>query len=231
MNPIQNKKILILAGIVILVGLLTVFFIKTGALKLSFYATKTTPSKPEQETALAPRNDTPFTKMPTEEVKLASRPSNFKNASEDVEFSINLPVGWATAEDGRVDFVAGSISGEKLENGKTFYANLNAVIGKHPTGFATFADYQSKWKDGTLKQYPSMDFLTDYSTRIDDMDVYVYEITNSDAEGMTLRQIQYAFYVNEDYALIVTGTAPLNSWISYEDKIKMSVESIKLISD
>src|SRR3989344_5359115 len=232
MKIFQNKKLVIFVGVVVAVVLLTLVLISTGALKFNFTVSSTKPSvTTDQPSTQAPAEDKPLTKMPTQEVKLATRPTTFKDAGGNLEFSINLPVGWATAEDNRVDFVAASVTGEKFDNGQTFYANVNAVSGKHPSGVKTFSDYQAKWKDVTLEQYPSMEFITDYSTKINDMDVYVFEVSNARADGFLLRQIQYVFFVNDDYALVMTGTTPLNSWTSYEDVIKKSVESVKPVSN
>jgi len=82
-----------------------------------------------------------------------------------------------------------------------------------------------------LAQYPSMESVSKYSTKINGMDVYVIEVSNTRPDGLVLRQIQYVFYVNDMYGMVVTTTAPLSSWAKYDKVIKMSVESIALVTE
>lgn len=141
-------------------------------------------------------------------------------------------MGWSVAEDSRVDFVAGSITPEKLANGQKFTANLNAIIGPHEPSMQSFADYQASWKEQTLAQYPSMEFVSDSTKKINGMDVYVFEVKNSSPDGTLLRQTQYVYYVDDNYGLVLTGTVPDESWGKYEGVIKESFESIgKITSD
>lgn len=229
MNFLKNKKVIGIL-VLLLVILFVAFSLTSGTLKFKITATRSgspvTEITNETNDEATPVTTTPAVQKPI----LADRATTFKDADSDLEFSINLPLGWATAENDKLDFVAGSLTAEKLPDGRNFYANLNAIIGAHPSDFLTFADYQKGWKDAMLAQYPSMEGISDYSTVIDGIDVYVIEVSNASSSGLVLRQIQYIFYVNDTHALVVTVTAPLNSWSTYDQALKKSVESIKRVA-
>lgn len=228
-NLLTNKKLLIGIGIFVV---LTILLLATGILKFeaSFKRNDINeglPSNSQQETTV-PQN-TP-TKEVMQQEKLASRATQFSDKEGTVSFSIRLPVGWSTAENSKVNFVAGSMTPEKLSNGKEFTVNLNAVIAPHESSMQTFEDYQKLWKDEMLSQYPSMEFVADDTTKINGMDVYILEVNNNSPDGTLLRQVQYVFYVDKDIALALTGTSPDESWEKYKTVIKESFESIEKVT-
>ena len=230
MNFLKNKVVLF--GLVVVVLLVIAVSLVSGALKFSITATRTQPSDSNTNENNDSVTEKTVTKVPeTQKSLLADRAVTFKDSESGLEFSIKLPIGWNTGSNETVDFVAGSLTPEKLPDGGTFYANLNALAGSHPSGFQTFTDYQEKWMDAMLAQYPSMESVSKYSTKINGMDVYVIEVSNTRPDGLVLRQIQYVFYVNDMYGMVVTTTAPLSSWAKYDKVIKMSVESIALVTE
>ena len=227
MNFLKNKKVMGFLVFLVIVIILAVS-LSSGALKFNITATRTPSTETTTTTGNEFETEQSVTKMPQKQKPvLADRATTFKNAEGNLEFSIRLPIGWAVAEDERLDFVAGSLVSEKLPDGGTFNANINAIVGTHPSGFSTFSDYQEKWKNDTLAEFPSMEVVSDYATSIGNMDVYVIEVDNAHPNGMLLRQIQYIFYVTDTHAMIVTVTAPLNSWETYDEATKKSVESIE----
>ena len=233
MNFLKNKAVLV--GLVLVVLLIVAVLLVSGALKFSITATRTQPSDSAangNNGSMVEKTEKTVTKAPeTQKPLLADRAVTFKDSETDLEFSIKLPLGWSTSSNPTVDFVAGSLTAENLPDGSTFYANLNALVGAHPSDFSTFADYQDKWMEAMLAQYPSMESASRYSTKIDGMDVYVIEVSNTRPDGLVLRQMQYVFYVNNMYGMVVTTTTPLSSWAKYDKALKMSVESIKLVSE
>lgn len=219
----RGKKIVL--GLVIFI-LVIVVLSSLGVIKLKFTVNKndqfavpdTTSSKSESIQEL------------TQQVKLADKPSNFTAAKNQTAYSIKLPIGWKTASSEKVDFVAGSLTPEKLPNGQSFTSNINVQVGTHQTATSTFADYQTKWKEALLAEYPSMKFIRDSSTQINGLDVYIIEINNSRPDGLVLHQTQYIFYLDDVYAMVVTASTPSNSWNNYADVILQSVSSINKVS-
>lgn len=222
-NLFTNKKFLVGLGIFVIV---IIIFLSTGILKFEASFKKnselSSPTK-SSEDSTAPSENQP--EEPVQQMKLASRATEFSNKEGTVTFSIKLPLGWSTVEDSRANLIAGSLTPEKLANGQDFTVNLNAIIGPHES-LSTFADYQSSWKDQTLAQYPSMEFISDGSEKINEMDVYILEVKNSRPDGIVLHQIQYVFYADENFALVITATAPEDSWKKYQGVIKESFASV-----
>ncbi len=226
-NLFTNKKFLVGLGIFVVV---IIIFLSTGILKFEASFKKnselSSPTENSKDSS-APSNSQP--EEPIQQMKLASRATEFSDEEETVTFSMKLPLGWSTAEDSRVNLVAGSLTPEKLANGQDFTVNLNAIIAPHES-LSTFADYQASWKDQTLSQYPSMEFVSDGSEKINEMDVYVLEVKNSRPDGTALHQMQYVFYVDENFALVITATAPEDSWEKYEGVIKESFASVEKVN-
>lgn len=223
--PKLNRSQKIILSLVIFV-LVIVVLSATGVMKFKFTVNKnyqssipdTTPPKSESTQEL------------TQQAKLTDKPSIFTAAKNQTAYSIKLPIGWKTASNEKVDFVAGSLTPEKLPNGQNFTANINAQVGTHQAATSTFADYQTKWKEALLTEYPSMEFIRDSSIQINGMDVYILEINNSRPDGLVLHQTQYIFYLDNQYAMAVTATTPSNSWNQYRDVILQSVSSIEKVS-
>ncbi|MBI2430628.1 MAG: hypothetical protein HYV39_01285 [Candidatus Levybacteria bacterium] len=166
----------------------------------------------------------------TQQPNLAPRKITFAGTKGKPTFSIKLPLGWAKAEDPRVDLLAGSITSEKLPSRQSFTVNINAVVDTHPNTLKNFADYQASWKDQMLGQYPSMKFVSDAVKKVNGMDVYVFEIKNPRPDGAVVWQIQYVFYVNDKYAVVVTGSAPDTSLQKYKNIIELSIESLDKVA-
>lgn len=223
----HNKKILFFAGIAFLI-FLTAVFLLTGILKVKVTANKDTGST--ANTASKEKSITPPLAVKQKNI-LAERPVVFKGDKESIKFSINLPLGWGTAQNPKVEFIAGSLTPEVLPNGSEFTVNINGVIQKHTIPGTVFSDYSTKWKDSLLKQFPSMELVGDESIKIDGMDVYVLRIKNTKSDGSEMYQVQYIFYVDKDYALALTASTPFDSWSKYEQVITKSIESVKRVSD
>lgn len=225
-NLMHSKKFLFFSGISFLV-LLTAVLLLTGVLKV-----KVTANKESDSTTTAPQEKS-ITTPPQVKQKniLAERPVTFKGDKEALKFSINIPLGWGTAENPKVEFITGSLTPETLPNGNEFTVNINAVIQKHTIPGTVFSDYATNWKDSLLKQFPSMEFVGDETTKINGMDVYVLRLKNTKADGFEMYQVQYIFYVDKDYALALTASTPFDSWSKYEQVITKSIESVKRVSD
>lgn len=210
---LSNKKIII--GIVAIIVIIVILFV-IGALKfnLSFV---TTPTAPQKEEVI-------------QQQKLASRAITFAGTQGKPTFSIKLPLGWAKGEDPRVDLLAGSITPEKLSSGQSFTVNINAVVDTHPATLKSFADYQASWKDQMLGQYPSMKFVSDATIKVNGMDVYIFEIKNPRPDGAVIWQIQYVFFVDDKYAVVVTGSAPDTSFQKYKDIMESSIASLNKVA-
>ncbi len=217
-NLITNKKFILGLGIFVVI---IVFLLATGALKFKASVNTNT------TTTTSEKNEP---KEVVQQEKLASRATQFSDKNKAVTFSIKLPVGWSTSNDSRVDFVAGSLTPEKLGNGEEFTVNMNALIGPHESSVKSFADYQNSWKEQILAQYPSMEFVSDSTTKVNGMDVYTFEVKNSRPDAISLRQIQYVFYVDDSFALVLTGTVPDDSWGKYQGVMKESFESIEKVT-
>ena len=216
---LQNKKLLIGLGVVV-AGIAVL--VLTGTLKFSASVRKTEPTTIEE------------TKEPEEtrqQQRLSPRAVTFKGAKVGVTMSIKLPLGWVTGKDERADLIAGSQTPEKLDNGQTFTANINASVGKHPTGVTSFADIEKKWKEGLLDQYPSMEIVTDSSKKVGGLDVYVLEVKNTRPDGVVVRQVQYVFYLDDTYMATATGSVPDSVWDKYGGVIKDSIESLERVEE
>ena len=227
MGIFRSKKFLI--GIAVFVLVVAVLLL-TGVLEFSFTMTKTDQPVTSDETSQKSGSADDETEKVSQQSSLASRPVRFKGMDDQVEFSINLPVGWSTAVDDRANLIAGSQIPEELPDGQTFTANMNAIIDKHSPGMTSFSDYQTKWKDEMLAQYPSMEFISEYSTKINGMEVYVLNVNNSRPDGLVIHQTQYMFYIDDEFAMALTASAPTDSWSKYECVIKKSVESLENVS-
>ena len=221
----MTKKKILIVIVVLVVGV--VFLLITGALKFSFTVKQTGQASDTVATEASQKTEAP--KKVVQQEKLASKAISFKSPDGLLTFNINLPIGWATVENKDADLVAGSLTSETLASGQSFTPNINAISGKHPSYAKTFAEYQTNWKDKTLEGMPSVEFLRDYSTKVNGVDVYVFEIKNVRADGEALYQVQYAFYLSDTYALVATGTAPYENKDKYEDVIKKSIESVKQV--
>lgn len=220
----RGKKIIL--GIVFFV--LSIWILSAlGILKLSFTVNKNNRSNQSSEITNQPES----TNKPSQQAKLSSRPVTFRASKSQTSFSLKLPIGWQTGNNSQVDFIAGSLTAQKLPNGQTFTPNINATVDAHQPIVATFVDYQTKWKDILLSQYPSMDFVRDFSTQVDGMDVYVIEVKNTRPDGLVLHQVQYLFYVSDQYAMMMTGTAPDDFWDQYSDIINQSFASVQKLPE
>ena len=216
---LQNKKLLIGLGVVV-AGIAVL--VLTGTLKFSASVRKTEPTTTEE------------TKEPEEtrqQQRLSPRAVTFKGVKTGVTMSIKLPLGWVTGKDARADLIAGSQTPEKLDNGQTFTANINASVGKHPTGVTSFADIEKGWKEGLLDQYPSMEIVADSSKKINGLDVYELEVKNTRPDGVVVHQIQYVFYLDDTYMATATGSVPNSVWDKYGGVIKDSIESLERVEE
>lgn len=223
--PQLNRSKKIMLGIVLFVLFIWVLS-ALGVLKFSFTVNKNRRSLQSEEI-----DQSEPTVKPSQQSKLSSRPVTFIAAKNQATFSLKLPLGWQTGRNDQVDLVAGSLTAEKLPNGQTFTPNINAVVDVHQPVVANFVDYQAKWKDILLSQYPSMDFVRDFSTRVDNMDVYALEVKNTRPDGLVLHQIQYMFYVDDRYAMMVTGTVPDSVWGQYSNILNQSLASIQKLPE
>lgn len=129
-----------------------------------------------------------------------------------------------------VDFVAGSPLSETLSNGQKFTVNINAIADKHGPAVKSFDDYVASWKNETLAQSPSMEFVADGTKTVNGMDVYILEMKNTRPDNMVIHQIQYLFYVDDTYAMVTTGSVPDETWAKYQGVISESLESIKKVA-
>ena len=217
---LSNKKVLIGVGVVVLiVGIL----FATGAAKVNFSVSRT--DQPQEEPQDITQAQQPV--KAAQQPKLASRLTAFTSKVGSLDFTIKIPVGWSVASDSRVDFVAGALTADTLSDNQTFTANINAVADMHSAPNTKFADYETKWKDYILGQYPSMEFVSGYSTKINGTDTYIMMVNNTRPDGLVVRQIQYVFYLDDKYAIISTGSAPAEFWSKYEKVIKESIESLE----
>ncbi len=214
---LQNKKLLIGLGVVV-AGIAVL--VLTGTLKFSGSVRKTEPTTVKE---------TKKTEETQQQQQLSPRAVTFKGVKTGVTMLIKLPLGWVTGKDGRADLIAGSQTPEKLDNGQTFTANMNASVDKHPTGVTSFLDIEKKWKEGLLNQYPSMEIVADSSKKINGLDVYVLEVKNTRPDGIVVRQIQYVFYLDDTYMATVTGSVPDLVWDKYRGVIKDSMESLERV--
>lgn len=231
MKGLLNSKLLIGVGVF---AFIIIILVATGALKFSGSVTRVPSSTPiggpeeviDQTPRAKPTQNPKVIQQPT----LAPRAINFTGAKGQVEFSIKLPVGWSQGEDSRVDFIAGSMTAETLPSGGDFTTNMNAIADVHGPSVTGFAYYQAGWKDMMLAQYPSMEFVRDSTQKINGMDVYILEVKNTRPDGVVIRQIQYVYYVDDNYGLVLTGSALDSTWGKYEGVIKASFESIEKVS-
>lgn len=214
-NLPKNKFVLVGAVVAVVIAVLVL----TGALKFSFTAKRTGGQKESPGQTIS------------QEEKLASRATNFGGTGGKPEFSIKLPQGWSKGEvEQQVDLAAGSITPEKLPSGASFTVNIVVSINPHPIPASGIDDYQKSWKDYILKQYPSMEFLKDGVTQVNGLDVYIFEMKQTRADGVVVHQLQYILYVDSKYALGVTASAPEEVWSKYEGAIRASLESIEKVS-
>lgn len=148
-------------------------------------------------------------------------------------FEITLPKGWiqGSSDDPRVNLVIGPAAKEKTPQGSEFSTNINAIVNVHGVETSGIETYQAFYKESLLSDYQSMQFIDDYLTVVDDMDVYVLDVTQVRDDGLLLHQIQYIFYVDKNYALAVTGTSLESTWINRRDEIASATESIRKIDD
>ncbi len=208
MNILQNRNAIL--GVIVLVAVVGVVVV-TGAFKSD------------------KQKGSPTSKTETKQVsELAERELTFGGSSGRPTFSVKAPVGWSTAEDSRVDFLIGSLIGEKLPDGSNFTPNINFIISKHEIAATSIADYTSSWKEVMAKSYPSMRFLSDDIKKVGELDAYIMNIVQTRPDGVDVHQIQYMFWVDSDGVLAVVGSAPDLSWDKYEKVIKASIESVKV---
>lgn len=217
------KVVFVLGGVVVLFVILW----SLGIFKFNVSVRKSLPetTAPQQTVRTKAEEVTP-----TPQSQLTPQAVDFSVAGGKVNVSMRIPLGWVKGNSPKAEFIVGSPTPEKLSSGQTFTVNINAIGGPHEAGFKTFSDYQASWKDSMLKQYPSLQFLSDTTTNIDGMDTYVLEVTNALPDGTRLHQVQYLFYVDDKTAFAVTGTVPDAFWNKYADVIKLSIESIKKTS-
>lgn len=219
-NLLKSKIVIGIAVVVVLI----IILVATEVLKFEASIKRTPSAEEEQAPSTASEEKK---KEAAQEPKLASRAIEFTGAKGKVTFSINLPVGWAQGQDARVDFVAGSPLSETLSNGQKFTVNINAIADKHGPAVKSFADYVASWKNETLAQSPSMEFVADGTKTVNGMDVYILEMKNTRPDSMVIHQIQYLFYVDDTYAMVATGSVPDETWAKYQGVISESLESIK----
>lgn len=228
-NLLTNWKVLVPGVLVIII----VILIASGALKFNASYTPNN-SSPTTNSPTADQKESSTSQDQKKEVvqqsKLTARAVNFSGAKGIATFAIKLPLGWSTSSDSRVDFIAGSMLSETLPNGKSFTANINASGGTHSSKMKSFADYQASWKNETLSQYPSMEFVSDTTKKINGMDTYVLEVKNTRPDGAVIYQTQYVYYVDDKLALVATASVPENSWEKYKEVITLSLESLEKVA-
>lgn len=216
---LQNKILLIVLGVVVVgVGIL----VSTGVLKFSASVNKSEPTATQEARK---------TEETQQQEQLSSRAVTFTGTKVPVTMSIKLPVGWATGKNEKVDFVAGSQTPEKLDNGQTFTANIIVSLDKRPVGLTSFLDIEKNWKEGLLNQYPSMEVITDSSKKLNGLDVYVLEVRNTRPDGVVVHQIQYVYYLDDTYISVVTGSVPDAVWSKYERVVTDSMGSLERVAE
>lgn len=141
-------------------------------------------------------------------------------------FSVSPPVGWAKGEELGVDLAIGSVIGEKTEKGD-FTPNIVFVIDKHDFGQKNIGDYEKNWDKIIKEIFPDVEILDSYRKRAEDVDMVIQERVLVREDGLRVRQLQYVFFINEEFGLWATGSAPEQNWNKYEEAIRASIESVK----
>jgi len=167
----------------------------------------------------------------SQQAKLNTKATSFADNEGLGTFEIKLPVGWSLGEDAQIDFLARSMTPNKLPTGEDFYPNINVIVGKHDSSIQSFADYKVNWKNALLAQYPGMEAVKDGSIKVNGMDAYVLEITQTAPNGALIHQIQYVFYVDGQIVAVATGTAPDETWDDFEKVINDSLKSFQKTTD
>lgn len=216
-NLPKNKKLLVGVGVMVL---LVVILLASGILK--FKVTRTLEG-PEQ--VLEP------TRRIGQKAELVSKETTFEAVDGKVKLSIRLPLGWSVTSYQNFDFVAGSLIKDKLADGKTeFTANLLATVDPHPAGAASFAKYESSYRDEIFKKYPSMEEVTSYSTKVNGMDTLVLEVRNTRPDGLVVHQLSYVYFLNDKYYMDMTISAAEETWEKYSSVANDSLKTVKLVT-
>lgn len=215
MKNLSKHKLLIGVGVI---GLLILLLAASGVLK--FKVTRTDQMREETPTP---------TSGSRQKQELMSKTTTFKGAGGAIMLGINLPVGWRLGSDERLDLVAGSQLAEKLENGTGFTVNLNVGSELHSKKGTSFADYVANYKDLFLGNNPSLEEVTNYSTKADGVDIFVMEVKNTLPSGLVLRQFQYLYYLNDDYYAISTASIPEEVLEKYSGVVGESLRSLRLV--
>lgn len=217
--------------------------IKTSLLILVFLAasgctSKSTPTSTEapteQEAGVEKQEPAAQTVKP-EEPKLASRALEFGGTDNKPDFSILSPAGWMKVADEaakaqQADLLIATITGTDVGAGKTYNTNIMASIGPHQMGEISIQDYVDNWDSVVSQFFPSIEYLNRYQAAVNGMDVYVQNRVIPRDDGVRIRQVQYIFFVDETYVMLVTGSALEDQWSKYEAVIKASIETIEKTS-
>lgn len=167
----------------------------------------------------------------SQQAKLNAKAVSFADKEGLGTFEVKLPVGWSVGDDAQIDFIARSLTSNKLATGEDFYSNINIIVDQHEGAIQSFADYEANWKNALVSQYPGMEVVQDGSIKVNGMDTYVLEITQSAPNGALIHQIQYVYYIDQQLAAVATGTAPDANWNDYEKVINDSLKSFQKTTD
>src|SRR3989344_700867 len=167
----------------------------------------------------------------SQSAKLNAKAVSFADKEGLGTFEIKLPVGWSLGDDAQIDFLARSMTPNKLATGEDFYSNINVIVDKHYSAIKTFADYEANWKNALVSQYPGMEVVKDGSTKVNGMDTYVLEITQTAPNGAVIHQIQYVYFIDQQLAAVATGTAPDDNWDDFEKVTNDSLKSFQKTTD
>lgn len=211
MKNLLKNKALVIGGVIL--AAVVIFFVVAGSFK--FDASEK--GRDKEGTAVG---------TPKQETKLASRGINFGGTGGKPEFSIKPPVGWARGEKEGVDLAIGSITPDKLPDGRDFTTNIIATVSPHPITASSIENYNASWKKYLLNLYPSMEFIKDSTATVGGVEAYVVEGKQTRADGLVVHQLQYVFYINDKYAMGITASSPDAFWNNYKDAMKISIESL-----
>lgn len=205
-SPLGNRKVLIGLGLAILAAVVA-FFVFSGG-------------KPEEDVTGEP-----------EETSLLARNSLTFTGAGDYTFDVFPPLGWARAEGGDYDLRIGALAADPIPATEDeFTANVLFAVYTHEEISATsIEDYAADWKPYLLGYFPSIEYVNDYQTKIGGLSVYAVEFTQPSG-GVMMRQMQFIFWLDEDYALFVTVTSLDSAWSKHKDGILESIESLELDS-
>lgn len=228
-------KILIIIAVI---AVLVLVLMATGILKMKFNVSYTPENKntikQEETTVLQEDYQPPEVNVVEKKPEAKAEPKEpelveFTGKTGEPALTVEMPAGWSVDSRGfkGTDLIIKKTTPE-IVNGNQTFVNLAFVVDNHAPGVTEIKGYQGFYRRSLEQQYPEMEILSENIVKVGDFEALVLEAKQTNNFGVMVHQVQYLYYLNDVYAMSVTGTSTEETWEKNEQELIGLIESVQM---